>query len=283
VDYSAAALTLYEGAIHMVQSTPYQVERLDWEGRKAYVTRTHVDYYTDSIDFTKLKVLEHFDGCEAGDGDAHHGEVHVVRRVAGYKKIRYYTHENIGYGPVNLPDQELHTTAVWWQLPQSVLLKAFASKQDALDGFLGAAYALHVVATVAVMADARDLQQSVGNGDGAWFATQDGKGNGRAQDDAGTAVSFDFAPAALRSGGSELQQQFVPTVYLYDNFPGGVGLSEPLWQRQAELVQRARELVQRCDCVAGCPACVGPVLAASEGKQMATPKSLALEVLGLLA
>ena len=275
VDYSAAALTLYEGAIHMVQSTPYQVERLDWEGRKAYVTRTHVDYYTDSIDFTKLKVLERFDGCEAGGGDAHQGEVHVVRRVAGYKKIRYYTHENIGYGPVNLPDQELHTTAVWWQLPQAVLLKAFASKQDALDGFLGAAYALHVVATVAVMADARDLQQSVGNGDGAWFATQDGKGSGRAQDDAGKAVSM----AELAS--VEVQQ-FVPTVYLYDNFPGGVGLSEPLWQRQSELVQRARELVQRCDCMAGCPACVGPVLAASEGKQSVTPKSLALDVLGLL-
>ncbi|KAF1716686.1 helicase [Pseudoxanthomonas yeongjuensis] len=270
VDYSAAALTLYEGAIHMVQSTPYQVERLDWEGRKAYVTRTHVDYYTDSIDFTKLKVLERFDGCGAGDGDSHHGEVHVVRRVAGYKKIRYYTHENIGYGPVNLPDQELHTTAVWWQLPQAVLLKSFASKQDALDGFLGAAYALHVVATVAVMADARDLQKSVGNGDGAWFATQDGKGNGRAQDDAGKAVAMVEV------------QQFVPTVYLYDNFPGGVGLSEPLWERQAELVQRARELVGRCDCVAGCPACVGPVLAAHEDKQLATPKSLALEVLGLL-
>ena len=270
VDYSAAALTLYEGAIHMVQSTPYQVERLDWEGRKAYVTRTHVDYYTDSIDFTKLKVLERFDGGVAGDGDANHGEVHVVRRVAGYKKIRYYTHENIGYGPVNLPDQELHTTAVWWQLPQAVLLNAFASKQDALDGFLGAAYALHVVATVAVMADARDLQKSVGNGDGAWFATQDGKGNGRAQDDAGKAVAMVEV------------QQFVPTVYLYDNFPGGVGLSEPLWERQAELVQRARELVGRCDCMAGCPACVGPVLAAHEDKQLATPKSLALEVLGLL-
>lgn len=87
VDYSAAALTLYEGAIHMVQSTPYQVETLDWEGRKAYVTRTHVDYYTDSIDFTKLKVLDRFDGGVAGRGDSHHGEVHVVRRVAGYKKI----------------------------------------------------------------------------------------------------------------------------------------------------------------------------------------------------
>jgi DEAD/DEAH box helicase domain-containing protein len=281
VDYSAAALTLYEGAIHMVQSTPYQVERLDWEGRKAFVVRTRVDYYTDSIDFTKLKVLDHFDGCQAGRGDAHHGEVHVVRRVAGYKKIRYYTHENIGYGPVNLPDQELHTTAAWWQLPQATLLRAFASKQDALDGFLGAAHALHVVATVAVMADARDLQKSVGNGDGAWFATQDGSGHGRAQDADGKAVAI--GAGAPGDGVLIESAQFVPTVYLYDNFPGGVGLSEPLWQRQAELVQRARELVERCDCRAGCPACVGPVLAIDEAKALATPKLLALQVLALLA
>lgn len=268
VDYSAAALTLYEGAIHMVQSVPYQVEQLDWDGRKAYVTRTFVDYYTDSIDYTKLKILDRFDGCLAGAGDCHHGEVHVLRRVAGYKKIRYYTHENIGYGPVTLPDQELHTTAAWWQLPQATLLREFADRQDALDGFLGAAYALHIVATVAVMADARDLQKAVGNGDGAWFATTDESGRGQLRGAEGEA-------------GIELQQSFVPTVYLYDNFPGGVGLSEPLWQRQRELVQRAAELVDRCDCKAGCPACVGPVLAVQEDGEGTTPKSLALQVLEL--
>jgi DEAD/DEAH box helicase domain-containing protein len=291
VDYSAAALTLYEGAIHMVQSTPYQVERLDWEGRKAFVERTHVDYYTDSIDFTRLKVLDRFDGCAAGRGDAHHGEVHVVRRVAGYKKIRYYTHENIGYGPVNLPDQELHTTAAWWQLPQALLLRAFGSRQDALDGFLGAAHALHIVATVAVMADARDLQKSVGNGDGAWFATRDGSGRAQARDDAGATVPMTGDPGA--DGGSRADpgdgrvlvetREFVPTVYLYDNFPGGVGLSEPLWTRQAELVRRAIELVERCDCRCGCPACVGPVLAADEERTGTTPKVLARQVLGLLS
>ena len=340
VDYSAAALTLYEGAIHMVQSTPYQVERLDWDGRKAYVTRTHVDYYTDSIDYSKLKVLERFDGIDAGHGDCGHGEVHVVRRVAGYKKIRYYTHENIGYGPVNLPDQELHTTAVWWQLPQATLLAWFASRQDALDGFLGAGYALHVVATVAVMADARDLQKAVGNGDGAWFATADSKGRGQLRGVESPVEGLSIAPGArarlpldahadfvdlhgagdrglpeqsaprdpgaassMRSGagggdaspgdgamavgeaaGTDVEvQQFVPTIYLYDNFPGGVGLSEPLWHRQVELVQRAVELVERCDCKAGCPACVGPVLASDETGEGATPKSLARRVLGLLA
>jgi len=269
VDFSSAPLMLYEGAIHMVQSTPYQVERLDWEGRKAYVTRTHVDYYTDAIDYTKLKVLERFDGGIAGAGTCHHGEVHVVRRVAGYKKIRYYTHENIGYGPVNLPDQEMHTTSLWWQLPQSELDARFASRQDALDGFLGAAYALHVVAKVAVMADAADLQKAVGSGDGAWFATTDGRGRGQLRATDGSALD------------AVLQERFVPTVYLYDNYPGGVGQSEPLWRRQRELVVRARELVERCDCKSGCPACVGPVLAEHEDAAT-SPKGLGLSVLSAL-
>jgi DEAD/DEAH box helicase domain-containing protein len=84
-------------------------------------------------------------------------------------------------------------------------------------------------------------------------------------------------------GAMTIEQAFVPTVYLYDNFPGGVGLSEPLWMRQDELVQRAGELVQRCDCKAGCPACVGPVLAAHEQGDGESPKTLALKVLSLLS
>ncbi len=248
VDYSSAPLTLYEGAIHMIQSMPYQVERLDWEGRKAYVTRTRVDYYTDAIDYTRLKVLDTFENCVAGVGQSHHGEVHVVRRVSGYKKIRYYTHENIGYGPVNLPDQELHTTSCWWQLPEPVLVSLFASRQQALDGFLGAAHALHVVARIAVMADGVDLQRAVGSGDGAWSATGDTKGRGQLRSTDGAALS------------AEILARFEPTVYLYDNYPGGVGLSEPLWKRQAELLDRAINLISECACKAGCPSCVGPVL-----------------------
>jgi DEAD/DEAH box helicase domain-containing protein len=269
VDFSSAPLMLYEGAIHMVQSTPYQVERLDWEGRKAYVTRTHVDYYTDAIDYTRLKVLERFDGVVAGTGGSHHGEVHVVRRVAGYKKIRYYTHENIGYGPVNLPDQEMHTTAVWWQLPPSVLDALFTSRQDALDGFLGAAHALHVVARIAVMAEAADLQKAVGSGDGAWCAHADARGRGQLRRAEGGALDVDEPDA------------FTPTVYLYDTYPGGVGLAEPLWQRQDELVARAITLVDACSCAAGCPACVGPVLPGEQAGRD-TPKAHARRVLAAL-
>lgn len=275
VDFASVPLMLYEGAIHMVQSVPYQVERLDWEGRKAFVTRTHADYYTDAIDYTKLKVLQGFEGVVAGAGASHHGEVHVVRRVAGYKKIRYYTHENIGYGPVTLPDLEMHTTAVWWQLPQAVLAQLFRSRQDALDGFLGAAAALHTVARIAVMADGADLQKAVGSGDGAWFAATDARGRGRlrgvpeGQDGAAQADAVDADEAA-----------FVPTLYLYDNLPGGIGLAEPLWKRQAELVRGAIALIDDCDCSAGCPACVGPVLSESRQDDPATtPKAHARRVL----
>ena len=142
-----------------------------------------------------------------------------------------------------------------------------------------------MVATVAVMADARDLQKSIGNGDGAWFATADSKGRGtlRGIEDRDVLDDEDANHRLTHANGELIEvRQFVPTIYLYDNFPGGVGLSEPLWNRQTELVQRATELVERCDCKAGCPACVGPVLAADEGNDGATPRSLALRVLGLL-
>ena len=242
VDYTAAALTLYEGAIHMVQSVPYQVERLDWPGRKAYVRRTFVDYYTDAIDHTKLKVLERFEAAPLGAGQCETGEVHVVRRVSGYKKIRFHTHENIGYGPVQLPDQELQTTATWWQLPPSILEPAFATREKALAAFHGAGHALHCVAQLAVMAESRDVQRCVDD------AHPDGR--------------------------------FHPALYLYDAHPGGLGLSQPLFERRVELVKRARALVAACPCTRGCPACVGPVAPAAN-VETETPKRAAQRLLAL--
>jgi DEAD/DEAH box helicase domain-containing protein len=270
VDYASAALTLYEGAIYLVQSQPWQVEQLDWIGRKAFVTRTRADYYTDAIDYTRLKVLERFDGVRAGHGACQHGEVHVVRRVAGYKKIRYYSHENIGYGPVNLPDQELHTTALWWQAPGERLDAAFAARADALDGFLGAAHALQTVASLAAMADGRDLQRAVGSGDGAWFAEADARGRGRWRGIGGAPAEGDGT-------------RFDPTVYLYDNFPGGIGLSEPLFRAQGALLAAARELIEACECSQGCPACIGAQAGTVDGRDtaIATPRQHALTALRL--
>lgn len=266
VDYSAAALTLYEGAIYLHQGEPWQVERLDWTGRKAFVTRTRADYYTDAIDYTRLKVLDVYGEARGTAARCSHGEVHVVRRVAGYKKIRYHTHENVGYGPVNLPDQEMHTTAVWWELADWALESAFASRESALDGFLGAAHALHHMAALASLAELRDLGRAVGDGSATWTAVVAGDGRGTLK----TLEGATLDPDARR---------FRPTLYLYDNYPGGIGLAAPLYESRATLVGRARALVAHCPCRAGCPACVGPVLAEREGM---SAKQGALTVLDLL-
>lgn len=269
VDYASAAMTLYEGAIYLIQAAPWQVERLDWEGRKAFVTRTHADYYTDAIDYTRLKILDQF---EAEHTSAHlcaRGEVHLIRRVAGYKKIRYHTHENIGYGQVNLPDQEMHTTAVWWQLSAATLQQAFAQPWQALDGFLGAAYALHYVAALLCMSEPHDLGRAVGSSDATWFATVGIGGRGHA--------------TVLREDGREgdVSRQFQPTVFLYDNYPGGIGLSIPLYDMRRQLVHHAHALVTACECAYGCPACIGPILSSDEHEGPA-PKQAALTVLWLL-
>ena len=270
VDYGSAAMTLYEGAIYLIQAAPWQVEKLDWEGRKAFVTRTRADYYTDAIDYTRLKILEQFEGEQNPQRLCARGEVHLVRRVAGYKKIRYHTHENVGYGEVNLPDQEMHTTAVWWQLGAATLQHAFAHSWQALDGFLGAAYAMHHVAALLTMSEPHDLGRAVGSSDATWFATLGADGRGAAK--------------MLMEDGREAvpSRHFQPTVFLYDNYPGGIGLSTPLYDLRHALVQRAHALVTACECVHGCPACVGPILAVDE-KRQATPKQDAITVLSLLS
>lgn len=269
VDYSSAPMTIYEGAIYLIQAQPWQVEKLDWEGRKAFVRKTNADYYTDAIDYTKLKILDAFDRAQTAMASSANGEVHLVRRVAGYKKIRYYTHENIGYGNVNLPDHEMHTTAVWWQIDPRVLHESFASRWQALDGFLGAAYAMHHVAALLTMSEPHDLGRAVGNGDATWHATVGPHGRGQIRSPEGEALDVDA-----------LQEQFSPTVFLYDNYPGGVGLSAPLFDMRHQVIERAKQLVQACECSGGCPACVGPILASDETRGH-SPKDAAIVVLGL--
>ncbi|MFP4615656.1 MAG: DEAD/DEAH box helicase [Thiohalorhabdus sp.] len=287
VDFASAPMTIYEGAIYMIQAQPYQVETLDWEGRKAYVRRTKADYYTDAIDYIRLKILEDFERVGQGRGEAANGEVHLVRRTAGYKKIRYYTHENIGFGDIHLPDQEMHTTAVWWQLGSGVLEASFPGGQQALDGFLGAAYTMHHVAALRAMCEPGDLGRAVGDGDAEWFATVGASGRGQikhfdgSEGDPGSVSPETKDLGAARSGDPEAQGRFVPALFLYDNYPGGVGLSAPLFDQREAIVQQARQLVAACDCAHGCPACVGPILA-SDAERGFSPKGAAAKVLELL-
>ena len=247
-----------------MQSAPWQVEQLDWVGRKAFVRATSADYYTDAIDYTKLKLLDEFDADEHADARAAHGEVHVVRRVAGYKKIRYYTHENVGYGHVRLPDHgDAHH--------RGVVGGRSAGARPRVSDAPGGARRLPRRRARGASDRRPPLARRAARHRPRGRATADRRARGprpRAPTDARKRAALDGAPVDVGADG----KPFRPTLYLYDNFPGGIGIAAPLFDLRDRVLEHAVDLVAHCPCKHGCPACVGPVLASDETSDL-TPKA----------
>ena len=162
-----------------------------------------------------------------------HGDVHVVSRVVGFKKIRFYTNENVGSGDLDLPEQQMHTTAYWLTVPRAVLLDVPYAPDDRRDGVSGLAHAMLSIAQLLLMCDRRDLGVSIDTGTGE--------------------ASVGGRPTAPATGDADAH------VYLYDNYPGGIGFSAPLFRMHTPLLAQTQQLIASCPCEIGCPSCVGPV------------------------
>src|SRR5262249_5536386 len=119
-DFTSGPSTLHPKAIYLIEGQIFQVERLDFEGRKAFVRATDADYYTTAITYARVTPIDTFAESPAF---ASHGEVHVVSRVVGFKKIKFYTNENIGSGELDLPEQQMHTTSYWMTIPGPVMAR----------------------------------------------------------------------------------------------------------------------------------------------------------------
>jgi DEAD/DEAH box helicase domain-containing protein len=235
VSYSTALTTLHEKAIYLHEAKQFHVERFDYKERKAYVRRVDCDYYTDAIDYTQVKILNEAEGGELGRLRASNGNVRVNRQIVGFKKIKFYTLENVGSGKLQMPEQEMHTTSFWINIPAPFLgaMKEFTSEEKQ-NGLHGLGNALRSVASLLLMCDPHDL---------------------------GIAVTEE--PVASAANWS-------PNLYLYDSYPGGVGLSAPLYRDAEKLARETRGLIRACSCDAGCPSCVGPVGEVGErGKEVA--------------
>jgi DEAD/DEAH box helicase domain-containing protein len=235
--FTSGPPTLHEKAIYIVEGALYQVEKLDFEGRKAYVRQIDCDYYTDAITYTRVTILEVF----ATQPARSHGDVHVSSRVVGFKKIKFHTNENIGSGELDLPEQQMHTTAYWLTIPRAVIDALPYASDDRRDGIVGLSFAMRQVAQLLLMCDRQDIGISIGSGD-------------------------------LQEDTEE------PRIFIYDNYPGGIGFSEPLFGLHDELLSRARALIAGCECEHGCPTCVGPL-----GDTGPLAKVVALRILHLLA
>jgi DEAD/DEAH box helicase domain-containing protein len=249
-DFTSGPATLHPKAIYIVEGRLYQVERLDFEGRKAFVREIDCDYYTDAISYTRVTILDTF--AEKGSPDlfSTHGEVHVVSRVVGFKKIKFYTNENVGSGELDLPEQQMHTTAYWLTIPASTMALLPYASDDRRDGVLGVAFAIRQVAQLFLMCDHHDIGISIDTGE--------------------QVQPSDRHTAALAADKS-------PRVFIYDNYPGGIGFSEPLFRMDHELLNGTRRLIADCGCENGCPGCVGPI-----GNTGPLAKVAALRILDLV-
>ncbi|HXL21575.1 MAG TPA: DEAD/DEAH box helicase [Candidatus Dormibacteraeota bacterium] len=244
VDFSSALTTVHEKAIYLHGGQQYHVEHLDFKERKAYVKEVDVDYYTDAIRYTQVRVLEIATTSRTKriPSSFSHGEVLVRAQVVGFKKIKFFTNENIGAGQLELPENEMHTTSYWITLERQLLEALPFSVSERQSGMFGLLHALESVATLLLMCDARDLGTAIGERPPAPGAASDG-----------------FMPMRMQDVVSANSKEFFePNLYLFDAYPGGIGFSEPLFHVHDLLVRKTRELIAACACEEGCPSCVGP-------------------------
>jgi len=247
VDFTSAHTTLYEGAVYLCESEPYSVERLDYPNHRAYVKKSSGDYYTDAIDYTDVSILEGFERKQGEGIVFEHGEVKVATRMVGYKKIKFYTLENLGYGKIELPDLQFHTTSYWVTFVRGLVERLPYHRLEVIDGVLGLGYALHSVAALHLMCDPHDLNRCVGDRGAKWFLRL-------SRDSKGIYSSFN-APEEIPL---EKMDLFEPTLFLYDNYPGGIGFSHQLFDDTQVLLEKTLRLISRCECLHGCPSCAGP-------------------------
>jgi len=220
VDYYSAPIFLHPEAIYLHGAEQYQVTKLDWEGKKAYVKEVEVDYFTDAETKTNLKVLQVNDEKPTNDEALLQcGEVSLTSTTVLFKKVKFHTHENVGSGELIMPELEMHTNAFWYSFPEDIPLRIDLKPSQLSGALRGLANILGKIAPLWVMCDTRDLRS----------------------------ISQVRAPFTER-----------PTFYIYENIPGGVGLSEKIFAESARLFEASLDHVRKCPCSSGCPSCVGP-------------------------
>ena len=276
VDYASAPTMVHEKAIYILEGRTYYVEKYDHKERRVHVREAEVDYYTDAITYTKVKILDRFEEEARGGARRIHGEVHVTSQVVGFKKIKFHTNENVGAGDLQMPENEMHTTSYWLTLPRELMRALPFTLEARRDGVVALAYTLGQLAALYLMCDRHDLGVALGDNGQGDAVVERGMARlwpkGTASGSGGSGGAGE-PPPLERGGGftpTPREDDYEPNIFVYDNYPGGIGLSEPLYHLHDRLLRESRSLIAACECREGCPSCVGPVgEVGSRGKEVA--------------
>ena len=219
IDRPSAITEVHQGAIYGHQGETWLVERFEYQDRRAFVRRVDADYYTEADTETDVKVLRVDATDDFAEYTAHRGEVHVSTLAKAFKKIKFYTRENVGIGEIHLPPEEFETEACALVLKPALCARLLLLRGGEASCLQGVGELLQGLVPLFLRVDPGDVRVS-------------------------SAVQHPHFQA--------------PTLILYDRVPNGVGLAERVFRSHRDILRAARGVVRRCVCATGCPACVGP-------------------------
>ena len=217
VEAGVAFFQLYPGAIYLHQGEAYIIRRLDLEAHTAYAEPTDADYYTQTLELEDLRVLRLLREKGAGKARAYLGEVEVTRQVVGYRRKRQFTEEVLGTEALDLPPYIFPTTAFWFDLAPASQGRIGKAGLDLAGGLHAAEHASIGLLPLFALCDRNDI---------GGVSTPHHPDTGRAQ------------------------------VFIYDSYPGGVGIAEKGFELVEGLWQATLQLLEECPCAEGCPSCV---------------------------
>ncbi len=217
IEGARAYQTVHPGAIYLHQGETYLVRRLDLDIRAATVTPVEVNYYTEPREMTVVDVKSEFKNGAVHSTPISFGEVVVTSQVLGYRSKQHYSDFVLDIVDLDLPEQVFETEAYWISIPPPIVAALAEAGFDLCGSIHAAEHAAISMMPLFSTCDRWDL---------GGLST----------------------PRHPDTG--------VPTIFVYDGYPGGVGIAESTYERLEELLKLTREMIQACPCESGCPSCI---------------------------
>lgn len=297
VDTESAPWMVHPEAIYMHEAQTYLVESLDLDLHQARMRPAEVDYYTEPRSETTVQLLEIFEESPVPGAIKRQGEINVTTQTVGFRKVRWFTHEQMGLGDLSLPPTDLQTTGYWIALSEETVAalrdqglwtndpnrygpnwEGIKAQARARDGYRcqvcgipeeGRAHDVHhkiPFRTFASYEQANQLHNLITLCPGCHRRVEAAVRMRSGLSGVGYALGnlapfflmCDTRDLGVHSDPSSPLAEGGPAVVIFDRVPAGIGFSQRLYEFHAELIQQAYELVSNCECIDGCPSCVGP-------------------------
>lgn len=217
VDGVRALHECHEGAIYLHQGRQYEVTKLDLEQKKVIAQRTEVDYYTQALSEKETEILSTESIRQVRASSCFFGSLKVTEQVTGYEKRRTLGQEKIGSYPLELPPQVFETKGLWIEVPEGLRDLVLRRGHHFMGGIHALEHAMIALFPLYALCDRSDVG----------------------------GISYAFHPQIGR-----------PAIFIYDGYPGGIGLASRGYTVLEELLEKTWELLNDCPCEEGCPSCI---------------------------